>query len=71
MRNGISVEEGRRCLEVLAGEVAPEWVRLVGGVGVEKGGKVGGGVLVVDRERRVEAGEIRGRIERALAKEVE
>lgn len=60
MRNSISVEEGRRCLEVLVGEVAPEWVRLVGGAG----GK--GGAVVFDRERRVGNEEVKRRIERAL-----
>lgn len=62
MRMPISMEEGKLALDLLAGEVAPEWVKVIGGFGRKVG------AIVVDRERRLENEIVEERISVALGR---
>ncbi|KAI1207340.1 uncharacterized protein F4807DRAFT_435432 [Annulohypoxylon truncatum] len=57
-RMGISKEEGAACVRLLAGEVAPEWVRVVTIGGREN--------VVLEVDRQLSKGDVEGRVRRIL-----
>lgn len=62
LRMPISTEEGKLALDLLGFEVAPEWVKVIGGFGKKVG------AVVVDRERRLEKEVVKERIRAALGR---
>ncbi|KAI1142479.1 hypothetical protein F5Y05DRAFT_227774 [Hypoxylon sp. FL0543] len=60
-RMGISREEGAACVRLLAGEVAPEWVRVVTLAGREN--------VVVEVDRELSKAEVERRVRRLLERE--